>query len=104
MSSEPAMRETHDEAAMDLEATVHASNPNASGPQRLAGSMGVSSERTGPAGPGGEEATDGTRPTNPPPLPDDTPPEQEPGNPEENPLGIPPKRHQPERNPGHSHS
>jgi hypothetical protein len=40
----------------------------------------------------------------PPPLPDDPAPEEVPGNPEENPVGIPPKAHDRTRNPGHSHS
>ena len=68
------------------------SNPNASGPHRAAGGMGVSSEREGHAGPG-QHATDGTRPTAPDARdPDaDVLPEQAPGHPEENPEGIPPK-------------
>lgn len=70
------------------------SNPNASGPDRAAGGMGVSSERTGHTGPG-QHATDGTKDTSTPPetpAPDaDEPPEQRPGNPETNPTGIPPK-------------
>jgi hypothetical protein len=36
------------------------SNPNAGGPEGLAGEMGVSSERVGPTGPG-QVTTDGTR-------------------------------------------
>jgi hypothetical protein len=79
------------------------SNPNSSGRHGLTGDMGVSSERVGHTGPGGAWGTDGTRPTSPPPLPDDPAPEQQPGNPEENPVGIPPKGHDPARNPGHSH-
>ena len=43
---------------------VRDSNPNATGPERAAGDMGVSSERDGPTGPG-QHATDGTRPTAP---------------------------------------
>jgi hypothetical protein len=79
-------------------------NPNSSGKQGLAGGMGVSSERVGPTGPSGTRATDGIRPTSPPPLPDvPDAPEERPGNPEENPVGIPPKEHDPARNPGHSH-
>ena len=80
-----------------------ASNPNSSGRHGLSGGMGVSSERVGRTGSGGW-ATDGTRTTTPPPLPDDPAPEETPGNPEENPVGIPPKGHDPARNPGHSHS
>ena len=87
-----------------LEAVVRESNPNSAGLQGLSGDMGVSSERVGPAGPGGALATDGARPTSPPPLPDVPAPEEHPGNLEENPVGIPPKAHDRTRNPGHSHS
>lgn len=68
------------------------SNPNASGPERAAGGMGVSSERVGPTGPG-QHGTDGTRDTAPPEVdPDaDLPPEQSAGNPEPQPQGLPPK-------------
>lgn len=78
------------------------SQPNAAGKDGLAGDLGVSSERRGPTS-DAYDATDGTRPTTPPPLPDEPPPEQHPGNPEENPVGMPPKSHDPARNPGHSH-
>ena len=76
----------------DDEELLRESNPNASGPERAAGDMGVSSERTGPAGPG-QHATDGIRDVRPEERdPDaDVPPEQEPGHPEENPEGLPPK-------------
>jgi hypothetical protein len=72
------------------------SNPNAGGPAGLAGGMGVSSERVGPTGPG-QVGTDGERDTSPAPAdPDrlgaDVPPEQQPGQVEDNPVGIPPKR------------
>ena len=78
-------------------------NPNSSGKHGLAGSMGVSSERVGPTGPSGTWATDGIRPTSPPPLPDvPEAPEERPGNPEENPVGIPPKAQLPTLNPDHS--
>lgn len=68
------------------------SNPNASGPERAAGGMGVSSERVGHAGPG-QESTDGTRDVRSEERPPDadTPPEQATGNPEANPEGIAPK-------------
>ena len=67
------------------------SQPNAAGPQGAAGGMGVSSERVGPTGPG-QEGTDGMRDTSVDrPPDDDAPPEQRPGNPEENPVGIEPK-------------
>ncbi len=38
------------------------STPGSAGPDRAAGSMGVSSERTGPTGPG-QDTTDGVRDT-----------------------------------------
>ena len=66
------------------------SQPNASGPDAAAGGMGVSSERTGPTGPG-QHGTDGTRDTSPRDLGDDVPPEQAPGQVEENAEGITPK-------------
>jgi hypothetical protein len=73
------------------ETDIRDSNPNANGPDGAAGGMGVSSERTGPAGPG-QHSTDGVRDVRPTDLSDeDTPPEQRPGNPEENPEGRPPK-------------
>jgi len=72
------------------EEIVRDSNPNASGPEGAAGDMGVSSERVGPTGPG-QVSTDGTRDVTPPDREGDEPPEQRPGNPEENPEGIPPK-------------
>jgi hypothetical protein len=76
------------------EPDIRDSNPNASGPDGAAGGMGVSSERTGHAGPG-QHSTDGVRDVTPPDQVDeadeDAPPEQSPGNPEENPEGLPPK-------------
>lgn len=99
----------------DAEEILRDSNPNSSGPQGLSGGMGVSSERVGPTGPG-PDSTDGVRRTAPAdaplteesedgPLPDrpDEPPEQRPGNPEENPAGLGPHEFDPGRNPGHSH-
>ena len=68
---------------------IRDSTPNSTGPERAAGGMGVSSERVGHAGPG-QEATDGVKDTSPTPLPPDTPPEQAPGNVEEQPEGIQP--------------
>jgi hypothetical protein len=73
------------------ETDIRDSNPNANGPDRAAGGMGVSSERTGPTGPG-QDATDGVRDVTPDrPDDEDAPPEQRPGKPEENPEGLPPK-------------
>jgi hypothetical protein len=71
---------------------IRDSNPNANGPDGAAGGMGVSSERTGPTGPG-QHSTDGVRDVTPADraADEDTPPEQQPGNPEENPEGLPPK-------------
>lgn len=71
---------------------ISSSTPGSSGPQHAAGGMGVSSERVGHAGPG-QEATDGLLDVAPHErAPDaDEPPEQRPGNPEENPVGLPPK-------------
>jgi len=73
------------------ESDIRDSTPNANTPDGAAGGMGVSSERTGHAGPG-QHATDGVRDVTPD-RPDDeeAPPEQRPGNPEENPEGLPPK-------------
>jgi hypothetical protein len=68
------------------------STPNAGGPQDAQGGMGVSSERTGPTGPG-QDSTDGVRPTGDPDVEPagETPPEQRSGLDEDNPVGIPPK-------------
>lgn len=68
--------------------------------QRLDGEMGVSSERVGPTGPG-QTATDGLRDVSEHERdPDEeTLPEQSPGNPEENPDGIPPKADYPDKDP-----
>jgi hypothetical protein len=85
------------------ETDIRDSHPNSAGRLGLSGDMGVSSERVG-AGPAGAWGTDWTRSTSPPPLPDDPAPEELPGNPEENPVGIPPKTHDRAKNLGHSHS
>jgi hypothetical protein len=73
---------------------IRDSTPNANGPDGAAGDMGVSSERTGPAGPG-QHSTDGIRDTSRLDPSDEadagTPPEQSPGNPETNPDGLTPK-------------
>ena len=74
------------------EEIVRESNPNASGPQRAAGGMGISSEREGPTGPG-QHATDGTRDVRPGAEPEGEPdgeelPEKEPGHHEENPAQM----------------
>ena len=79
---------------------LRASSPNSAGPQTAAGGMGVSSERVGHTGPG-QVGTDGQKDTAPKRRdPDEeTPPEQSPGNPEENPVGIPPKAGYPSLDP-----
>ncbi len=84
-------------ATHEQETDPRESNPNANGPQGARGDMGVSSERTGPTGPG-QHSTDGVRPT----ADDDTdetdrseeraaPAEQRAGGEETNPEGLPPK-------------
>ena len=88
----PGMSDT---TPSDLDPTADnaESNPNAGGPEGLAGGMGVSSERVGPTGPG-QVGTDGERDTSPVP-PDfagsdgDVPPEQQPGQVEANPSRHP---------------
>jgi hypothetical protein len=81
------------------EEIVRESNPNASGPQRASGGMGISSEREGPTGPG-QHSTDGTRDVRPGAEPEgEDVPEKEPGNPEENPAGLPPKASWPSLDP-----
>lgn len=74
------------------ETDIRDSTPNANGPDGAAGEMGVSSERTGPTGPG-QYGTDGVRPTAREERdPDaDVAPEQSTGNPEANPTGLDPK-------------
>jgi hypothetical protein len=79
------------------------SNPNAAGPDRATGGMGVSSERVGPTG-GGGEGTDGEKDTSAPPHRDQSgdvigsDAEFEQG-PEENPEGIDPKAGYPSLDP-----
>jgi hypothetical protein len=79
------------------------SNPNAGGPDRASGGMGISSERVGPTGPG-QESTDGERDTSEPAHVDaagdhigsdgEFTPE-----PEENPDGLAPKAGYPTKDP-----
>jgi hypothetical protein len=79
------------------------SSPNAGGPDRAAGEMGVSSERVGPTG-GGAEATDGERDTTEPAHRDQSgdlvgsDAEFEQGT-EENPDGLEPKADYPSKDP-----
>jgi hypothetical protein len=75
------------------------STPNSGGPDGAAGGMGVSSERVGHAGPG-QRRTDGVLDTSVvTDEVDDTPPEQSPGGPEENPIGLEPKAGYPSLDP-----
>jgi hypothetical protein len=79
------------------------SNPNAAGPDRASGGMGVSSERVGATG-GGEQGTDGEKDTRTSAHRDqsgdvigsDAEFDQEP---EENPQGIDPKAGYPSKDP-----
>jgi hypothetical protein len=90
------------------------SNPGSAGPERLAGDMGLSSERTefdgiestGTVGTA-KGNTDGTQPTEP-----DTPARPHPQDPaegaddpevEENTAEVPSQQFDPSENPGHSH-
>jgi hypothetical protein len=61
--------EHRDETANKQPNELRESNPNASGPDRATGGMGVSSERVGPTG-GGGEGTDGEKDTTEPALRD----------------------------------
>ena len=80
-------------------ADLQDSTPGSAGRHRAAGSMGVSSERTGPTGPD-QDTTDGVRDTSAnDDLPQDAPPEQQPGGPEENPEGLEPKAGYPSLDP-----
>jgi hypothetical protein len=54
--------ESGDETTHEQPTELRDSNPNASGPDRATGGMGVSSERVGPTG-GGGEGTDGEEDT-----------------------------------------
>lgn len=75
---------------MDDDELLRESNPNAAGPERAAGGMGVSSEREGHTGPR-QHATDGTKDTSLTEPSGEVPPEQSAGSPEDNPEGLPPK-------------
>jgi hypothetical protein len=97
----------------DHDEDLQSSTPGSTGPARAAGSpgdaadaggagvgMGVSSERVGHTGPG-QRATDGLRDV----APHERAPEEEvapgraPGDPEDNPAGIPPKAPPPRLDP-----
>ena len=84
-------------------AELRESSPNAGGPERVEGGMGVSSERVGPTG-GGGEGTDGEKDTSAPAETDQaedvvgTDADFDQGD-EENPSGIGPKAGYPSLDP-----
>lgn len=82
----------------DLAEPLRASNPNANGPDAAAGSMGVSSERVGHAGPA-QTSTDGMRDNSLKDPGSDVPAEQSTGGVEENPTGLAPKAGYPSKDP-----
>jgi len=118
-----------DAAPANAPDTPGEANPNAGGPQRLKGDMGVSSERPGPLG--GDRSTDrglegtgttlstaattsGEMETFPGgvdpaessgqrPADEGTGPGVDRTVGEDNPAEVPPQAHDPKRNPGHSH-
>ena len=90
--------ESENSGGHEQDTDIRDSTPNSSGPEGAAGGMGVSSERIGHAGPG-QERTDGLLDTSPVPPPEDPPPEQAPGAPEENPVGLQPKAGYPSLDP-----
>jgi hypothetical protein len=67
--------------------------------QDVSGDIGVSSGRTGHAGPGQDDAPTGVRDTSELEAAPDAPPEQAPGGEEENPDGLPPKADYPSSDP-----
>ena len=78
------------------------SQPNASGPQAAAGGMGVSSEREAINGDDPRPSTDGTKDTSVKPTDHDdpsVPPEQAPGQVEQNAEGLAPKAGYPRLDP-----
>ena len=97
--TDPSNDDSRNEQATEL----RDSNPNAGGPDRAEGGMGISSERVGPTG-GGEYSTDGEKDTTAAPNTDqagdvigaDADFDQEE---EENPDGIVPKAGYPSRDP-----
>jgi hypothetical protein len=86
------------------ETELRDSSPNAGGPDRAAGGMGVSSERVGATGPD-QESTDGERDTSEPHHTDHggdlvgSDAEFDPTAPEENPEGLDPKAGYPSKDP-----
>jgi hypothetical protein len=92
-----------DRNGREEETELQASTPNAGGPDRASGGMGISSERVGHTGPG-QQSTDGEKDTSEPPHTDqagdlvgsDAEFTQEP---EDNPEGIEPKADYPSKDP-----
>jgi hypothetical protein len=93
----------------DHDEDLQSSTPGSTGPARASGAdqdvgedagMGVSSERVGHSGPG-QQATDGLRDVAPHErTPDDeVAPDRAAGDPEDNPVGIPPKAPPPRLDP-----
>jgi hypothetical protein len=104
--SEPSRDQTSDRSdgsGNEQPTDLSDSTPNAGGPDRAAGGMGVSSERVGPTG-GGGEGTDGEKDTTTPAHLDQggdvvgADAEFDPGR-EENPEGIEPKAGYPSLDP-----
>lgn len=97
------MTEPRERTGNERPTELQDSNPNAGGPDRAAGGMGVSSERVGPTGTGAE-STDGEKDTTEPPHRDHagdlvgSKAEFEQGD-EENPEGIKPKAGYPSKDP-----
>jgi hypothetical protein len=95
--------QTRDGTGSEQPTEVSDSTPNAGGPDRASGGMGVSSERVGPTG-GGVQSTDGERDTSAPDRRDDaddvvgSDAESAPVR-EENPTGIDPKAGYPSKDP-----
>jgi hypothetical protein len=81
------------------------SDPNGGGPEGLAGSMGVSSERTGRVRGAPGEHANATEDSSPRPAPEDAPPEQSAHpatGPEVHPANdLPPHEADPRGSPGH---
>ncbi|MCW2847513.1 MAG: hypothetical protein JWR90_1487 [Marmoricola sp.] len=82
---------------------IEESDPNADGPEGLAGDMGVSSERKGPVRGQTGEVTYGSPPTHTEDEPGETPPEQSAsdGRPDANPDSPGAHESDPDSNPRH---
>jgi hypothetical protein len=96
MDGEAEEKAVQDEVAEAL----RRSQPNEVGPHLAPGSMGVSSERVGHAGPG-QVGAEGVRETSSSQPEDSGAPEQHAGGEETNPTGLPPKAGYPRADPRH---